>query len=186
MTDFIARYFLIQCSILSYKQVYIFIKKKKESMYYSLNSQVIWYQMMFFFLCFFFQNSKLILDLLFIFLLIFLLLNMSTTISYTNFDMASNITPAQITHHSSDSHSVQITNVNLNGDNFTRWSQSVWMYICGCGKIDYLTSEKKAHKKDDLAYVTRDAKNFMIMSWLVNSMILWQLRVLCYCQRSPR
>ena len=35
----------------------------------------------------------------------------------------------------SNSHSVQITTIRLNGDNFLRWSQSVRMYIRGQGKI---------------------------------------------------
>lgn len=39
------------------------------------------------------------------------------------------------------SHSVQICNICLNGNNFLSWSQSVRMYIRGRGKIGYLTSD---------------------------------------------
>ncbi|KAL5804087.1 hypothetical protein ACOSQ3_030887 [Xanthoceras sorbifolium] len=67
-------------------------------------------------------------------------------------------------------HSVQITTIRLNGDNFLRWSQSVRMYIRGRGKIGYLTGEKKEPKPEDPAYSTWDAENSMVMTWLVNSM----------------
>ena len=70
----------------------------------------------------------------------------------------------------SESHSVQITTIKLNGDNFLRWSQSVRMYIRGRGKMGYLTGDKKAPKADDPLYAIWDAENSMIMSWLVNSM----------------
>ena len=49
----------------------------------------------------------------------------------------------------SDSHSVQITTIRLNGDNFLRWSQSVRMYIRGRGKIGYLTGDKKEPAKEN-------------------------------------
>ena len=71
---------------------------------------------------------------------------------------------------SSDSHSVQITTIRLNGDNFLRWSQSVRMYMKGRGKMGYLTGEKKAPAEEDSAYEVWDAENSMIMAWLVNSM----------------
>ena len=69
-----------------------------------------------------------------------------------------------------DSHSVQITNIKLNGDNFLRWSQSIRMYIRGRGKIGYLTGEKQEPAKEDPSYMTWDAENSMVMTWLVNSM----------------
>ena len=68
------------------------------------------------------------------------------------------------------SHSVQITTIRLNGDNFLRWSQSVRMYIRGCGKIGYLTGDKPAPAPEDPTYMTWDAENSMVMTWLVNSM----------------
>ncbi|KAL5563644.1 hypothetical protein UlMin_033391 [Ulmus minor] len=45
-----------------------------------------------------------------------------------------------------------VTNHKLNGHNFLQWSQSVFKYICGKGKDEYLT------------------ENHMVMSWLINSM----------------
>lgn len=69
-----------------------------------------------------------------------------------------------------DSHSVQITSIRLNGDNFLRWSQSVRMYIRGRGKIGYLTGDKKTPTPQDPTYATWDAENSMVMTWLVNSM----------------
>jgi len=69
-----------------------------------------------------------------------------------------------------DSHSVQITTIRLNGENFLRWSQSVRMYIRGRGKIGYLTGEKKEPALEDPSHPTWDAENSMVMTWLVNSM----------------
>ena len=75
-------------------------------------------------------------------------------------------TDIQITN----SNSIQITNIKLNGDNFSRWSQSVRMYIRGRGKIGYITGEVTAPATNDPNYVVWDAENSMIMTWLVNSM----------------
>ncbi|TXG57828.1 hypothetical protein EZV62_015657 [Acer yangbiense] len=70
----------------------------------------------------------------------------------------------------SDQHSVRITNIKLNGDNFIRWSLSVKMYIRGRGKIGYLTGEKAEPDAKDSAHATWDAENSMVMAWLVNAM----------------
>lgn len=70
----------------------------------------------------------------------------------------------------SESHSVQITTIRLNGANFLRWSQSVRMYVRGRGKIGYLTGDIKPPKTTDPNYALWDAENSMIMAWLVNSM----------------
>ncbi|KAG6508688.1 hypothetical protein ZIOFF_034068 [Zingiber officinale] len=70
----------------------------------------------------------------------------------------------------SSSHPAQITTIKLNGDNFLRWSQSVKMYIRGRGMISYLTGEKKTPSEKDPMHATWDAENFMVMTWLVNSM----------------
>lgn len=43
----------------------------------------------------------------------------------------------------SESHSVQITTICLNENNFLRWSQSGRMYIKGRRKIGYLNSDAK-------------------------------------------
>ncbi|KAG8368821.1 hypothetical protein BUALT_Bualt15G0086600 [Buddleja alternifolia] len=71
----------------------------------------------------------------------------------------------------SESHPIQITTIQLNGDNFLRWSQSVRMYIRGRGKIGYLTGESKRPDVEDPAYAIWDAENSMVMTWLVNSMV---------------
>ncbi|KAL5776907.1 hypothetical protein ACOSP7_009833 [Xanthoceras sorbifolium] len=71
---------------------------------------------------------------------------------------------------SSDHHSVQITTIRLNGDNLISWSLFVKTYIRGCGKIGYLTGEKAEPDESDSAHATWDAKNSMVMAWLVNSM----------------
>ncbi|XP_073132587.1 uncharacterized protein [Henckelia pumila] len=68
------------------------------------------------------------------------------------------------------SHSVQITTIRLNGNNFFRWSQSVRMYIRGRGKIGYLTSDISKPKNTDAGHAIWDAENSMIIAWLVNSM----------------
>ena len=77
---------------------------------------------------------------------------------------------AAIPVKTSNSHSVQITTIRLNGDNFLRWSQSVRMYIRGQGKIGYITGDKKAPAVNDPLFDSWDAENSMVMTWLVNSM----------------
>ena len=44
------------------------------------------------------------------------------------------------------------------------------MYIRGRGKMGYLTGETKAPESTDPVYIIWDAKNSMVMMWLVNSM----------------
>ena len=44
------------------------------------------------------------------------------------------------------------------------------MYIRGYGKIGYLTGKTKTKESMNPSYATWDAKNSMIMTWLVNSM----------------
>lgn len=69
-----------------------------------------------------------------------------------------------------DSHSIQITNIWLNGDNFLQLSKVVWMYIRCHGKIGYMTGETKASTSTYLASTLWDAENSMVMMWLVHSM----------------
>ena len=45
------------------------------------------------------------------------------------------------------------------------------MYIRGRGKIGYLTGEAKEPEKTDPSYAIWDAKNSMVMAWLVNAMV---------------
>ena len=77
---------------------------------------------------------------------------------------------AAIPVKTSNSHSVQITSIRLNGDKMLRWSQSVRMYIRGQGKIGYVTGDKKAPAVNDPLFDSWDAENSMVMTWLVKSM----------------
>uniref|UniRef100_A0A2N9F651 Retrotransposon Copia-like N-terminal domain-containing protein n=1 Tax=Fagus sylvatica TaxID=28930 RepID=A0A2N9F651_FAGSY len=65
---------------------------------------------------------------------------------------SSTANPSKGNGTNSESYSVQITTIRLNGDNFLRWSQSVLMYIRGCGKMGYLTGEKIAPAEADPTY----------------------------------
>lgn len=86
---------------------------------------------------------------------------------YTNPQTISSISQNKIEPvcSSANYHSIQITNIRLNGDNFLRWSQAVRMYIRGHGKIGYLTGEIKALASTDLVYALWDAENsIMVMT----------------------
>ncbi|KAJ9691385.1 hypothetical protein PVL29_013539 [Vitis rotundifolia] len=97
--------------------------------------------------------------------------NESTTVPQSSLNNPIITDSSKISPTTSESHSVQITTICLNGDNFLRWSQSVRMYIRGRGKMGYyLTGEKKAPAVDDPNYAIKDAENSMVMTWLVNSM----------------
>ncbi|RVW55665.1 hypothetical protein CK203_096412 [Vitis vinifera] len=96
--------------------------------------------------------------------------NESTTVPQPSLNNPIITDSSKINPTTSKSHSIQITTIRLNGDNFLRWSQSVRMYIRGRGKMGYLTREKKAPAVDDPNYAIWDAENSMVMSWLVNSM----------------
>ncbi|GMP91570.1 hypothetical protein CsSME_00042214 [Camellia sinensis var. sinensis] len=94
-----------------------------------------------------------------------------TVIAMSEVTSGTTSTPAAaILVKTSNSHSVQITTIRLNGDNFLRWSQSVRMYIRGQGKIGYITGDKKAPAVNDPLFDNWDAENSMVMTWLVNSM----------------
>ena len=54
--------------------------------------------------------------------------------------------------------------ISLNETNFLRWSQYVWMYIRGRGKIGYLTCDTKEPTNTDCSFATQDAENSMIMA----------------------
>ncbi|RVW39634.1 hypothetical protein CK203_090638 [Vitis vinifera] len=96
--------------------------------------------------------------------------NESTTVPQPSLNNPIIIDSSKISPTTSESHSVQITKICLNGDNFLRWSQSVRMYIRGCGKMGYLMGDKKAPAVDDSRYAIWDAENSMVMTWLVNYM----------------
>ncbi|RVW91335.1 hypothetical protein CK203_035411 [Vitis vinifera] len=87
--------------------------------------------------------------------------NESTTVPSPSLNNPIIIDSSKIRPTTLESHSVQITTIHLNGDNFLRWFQSVRMYIRGRGKMGYLTGEKKAPAVDDPNYAMWDAKNSM-------------------------
>ncbi|KAF7822121.1 Retrovirus-related Pol polyprotein from transposon TNT 1-94 [Senna tora] len=69
-----------------------------------------------------------------------------------------------------DATPVLITGHKLNGHNYLQWRQSVYMFICGKGKDDYLTGAAKAPDQNTSAHKKWKAEDHMVMSWLVNSM----------------
>ncbi|KAG6529960.1 hypothetical protein ZIOFF_012177 [Zingiber officinale] len=95
---------------------------------------------------------------------------MSKVTSKTTTIPATMVKPSDTLQQHFNSHSVQITSICLNGDNFLRWSQSVRMYIRGQGKIDYITGDKKAPALNDPLHAIWDAENSMVMTLLVNPM----------------
>ncbi|KAL5546093.1 hypothetical protein UlMin_005780 [Ulmus minor] len=65
-----------------------------------------------------------------------------------------------------------VTNHKLNSNNFLQWSQSIFMYICGRGKDEYLTGEVSIPVATNPKYRTWKTENHMVMSWLINSMTI--------------
>ncbi|KAJ9689184.1 hypothetical protein PVL29_014710 [Vitis rotundifolia] len=88
--------------------------------------------------------------------------NESTTVPQTSLNNPIITDSSKISPTTSESYSVQITTIRLNGDNFLRWSQSVWMYIKGRVKMGYLMGEKNAPAVDDPNYAIWDAENSML------------------------
>ncbi|KAF7835374.1 Retrovirus-related Pol polyprotein from transposon TNT 1-94 [Senna tora] len=64
-----------------------------------------------------------------------------------------------------------LTRHKLTRQNYLHWSRSMIMFITGKGKEDYLTNSIKS-QPDDPKFKTWNAKNQMVMSWLINSMDL--------------
>ncbi|KAF7825205.1 Retrovirus-related Pol polyprotein from transposon TNT 1-94 [Senna tora] len=52
----------------------------------------------------------------------------------------------------SDTTTVLITGNKLNGQNYLQWRQSVFMFVCGKGKDDYLSGVAKAPSQQDASY----------------------------------
>ncbi|KAG6507933.1 hypothetical protein ZIOFF_033288 [Zingiber officinale] len=73
-------------------------------------------------------------------------------------------------------HSIQITSIRLNGDNFLRWSQSVRMYIRGQGKIGYITGNKKDHSVQ-ITSIRLNGDNFLQWSQSVRMYIRGQGKI---------
>lgn len=100
---------------------------------------------------------------------------MSST-AETSGSAAETVTPTigDVTAHAptgwADATPILITGHKLNGLNFLQWHQSVYMFICGKGKDDYLTGVAPAPALNDPTYKKWKAENHMVMSWLINSM----------------
>ncbi|TYK15014.1 uncharacterized protein E5676_scaffold45G00480 [Cucumis melo var. makuwa] len=58
-----------------------------------------------------------------------------------------------------NSPTVQITTIQLNGEDFFHWSQSVRMYIRGKGENGYITREKTTLSPTDPSFVALDVKD---------------------------
>ena len=86
-------------------------------------------------------------------------------------------------HH--DHHNLQITTDKLNGSNCLEWSQLVRIFLKGRGKMGYLDGTIKAPGKDDAKYNKWEEENFMIMSWLLNSMQP-EISKTCLFLKSPK
>ncbi|KAF7810716.1 Retrovirus-related Pol polyprotein from transposon RE1 [Senna tora] len=81
---------------------------------------------------------------------------LAPTVATSSFQY-SDVTPVLITRH------------KLNGQNYLQWHQSVFMFVCGKGKDDYLLGVAKTPSQQDASYKKWWAENNMVMSWLVNS-----------------
>ncbi|KAF7808238.1 Retrovirus-related Pol polyprotein from transposon TNT 1-94 [Senna tora] len=70
----------------------------------------------------------------------------------------------------SDATLILITGHKLNSQNYLQCRQSVFMFVFGKGKDDYLSGVAKAPSQQDASYKKWWAENNMVMSWLVNYM----------------
>ncbi|KAK3006888.1 hypothetical protein RJ639_016327 [Escallonia herrerae] len=66
------------------------------------------------------------------------------------------------THGNSESSVLPITGHKRNGLNYLQWSQSVFMFLSGKGKQDYLTRTIETPSKDDPNYKTWNSENHML------------------------
>lgn len=78
--------------------------------------------------------------------------------------------PAPPTPVMADNTSFSITNHKLTGRNYLQWSQSMMMIVCRKGKDFYLSGLATCPKKNDSGFKTWRLENYMVMSWLINSM----------------
>lgn len=69
-----------------------------------------------------------------------------------------------------DSTAISITNQKLHGSNYLPWSRAVELFITGRGKKDYMSEKMVVPSESDGKYLTWEAENSMIMSWLLGSM----------------
>ena len=66
---------------------------------------------------------------------------------------------------------LQGTIKKLNEENFFERSQSTKLFLISRENMKYLCGTIKEPKKFDLSYESWEAKNSMIISWLLNSML---------------
>ncbi|KAK3015974.1 hypothetical protein RJ639_007262 [Escallonia herrerae] len=87
------------------------------------------------------------------------------------------------THGNSESSILPIIGHKLNGLNYLQWSQSVFMFISGKGKEDYLTGTIETPSKDDPNYKKWNSENHMVMSWLIKTIKILKLaRISCFME----
>jgi hypothetical protein len=76
---------------------------------------------------------------------------------------------SQVTSHG-ENPTLQITTVKLDGLNYLAWSQSALLSIKSKGKMGYLNCRIQEPKLNDPTYDKWEAKNSIVMSWLLHSM----------------
>ena len=69
-----------------------------------------------------------------------------------------------------DQPNLQIATEKLNTSNCLEWSQSVTIFLKGKGKMGYVYETENAPENSDPRYKKWEEENFMVMSWLLNSM----------------
>ena len=79
-----------------------------------------------------------------------------------------NSSTRNITTH--DQSTIQIATEKLNGSNYLEWSQYVMIFLKGKGNMGYLDGSLVVPEKADPKFKKWEEENFMIMSWLLNSM----------------
>ncbi|XP_062112894.1 uncharacterized protein LOC133824050 [Humulus lupulus] len=72
--------------------------------------------------------------------------------------------------YSHDTNSFHITAHKLDGRSYLQWAQSVKLVICGRGKLGYLTGDFPTPHLTDSTYKVWQAKNYIVLAWLINSM----------------
>ena len=93
-----------------------------------------------------------------------------------NFSSATSFIPPIISTTSAnpistlDFHSLQITLDKLNGTNFHEWFQYVLLIMKGKGKVGYLMDVIPIPHLTAVNYSILDAKNSIIIAWLINFM----------------
>ncbi|KAF3794130.1 hypothetical protein EJ110_NYTH08174 [Nymphaea thermarum] len=74
-----------------------------------------------------------------------------------------------VTSARSDHVSVQVTTVQLNKENYSRWSPAITMGIAGRGRIAYVNGRKVEPVEDSMAWDTWYLEDNQVKTWIVNS-----------------